>query len=95
MRSNIDKDAYWAKTCLSLKFRDGFFFPKRVLNMVVMRGPPLEAVQGDRRGTHLRPLTPGPAVEHNPSRRGRDRLEPRARNEPSICDRHSLPSSRC
>jgi len=38
MKSDINKDTYWAKTCLSLKSCDGFFLPKDVPNMMVSEG---------------------------------------------------------
>jgi hypothetical protein len=34
-RDPTKRDAYWAKTCFSLKFCDGFFLPKSEPNMVV------------------------------------------------------------
>ena len=49
MRSNINRDTYWAKTCLSLKFFDGFFLPKSVLNMVVGERVTALVGRGDRR----------------------------------------------
>jgi hypothetical protein len=40
----MERGAYWAKTCFSLGFCDGFFSPKSELNMVVMRELLLGAV---------------------------------------------------
>jgi hypothetical protein len=36
MKSEMKRDAYWAKTCFSLGFWDGFL-PKNELNMAVVR----------------------------------------------------------
>ena len=37
-KPDINKDAYWAKTCLSLKSCDGSFLLKDVPNMMVSEG---------------------------------------------------------